>query len=1254
MPDWSALRRRAYQHHLRLRARLSGDTALLPPADRLLGAAEKETGIRRTPVPPDDPLLSEAHAVLDREAGRIFYARGRGVSAARQRLAQAHEFAHYWLHGDLAWDACQADDTPLAFLPPSVRAQSAQVAEGYSPRQRQETEANIFAAELLLPRPVLYRLFTKEGWNAARIAAYAGLSESCVLAQLVEALLLPAPPETLLADEDVTPLESLSGAGLDPSQREAAHIAAGPVLVDAGPGTGKTRTLVARILYLLREQNIPPDNILAVTFTNKAAEEMRTRLRGVVGAAADRVWIGTFHAFGYEILRRDGHRIGLPPAPPLMEPADAVALLEHHLDRLQLEEFEYLSQPALPFMDILSCISRAKDELKTPEHYFDAAMRQLQAAGADEKALRAARKSLEVAHIYEVYQQLLRERGALDFGDLILRAVELLDTCSDVQVRWQTQFPHVLADEYQDINRASAQLLRRIAGDGRGFWAVGDLRQTICRFRGAAPANLTEFERDFPGGRRLQLTRNYRSRPPLVALFSAMAARMPAPVPGIEIPVSGAATPPTVLRTEMQPSPPSNRLAHPLPHSPSPMLGEPGLLGAKVPAISTPFPVSEANVLGKGDGGLGNLWQPHRTGDGQPAITFAVAEDEEAQADGLAEHIRKRNRTGVSWQDQAVLCRTNRQATDLAERLERRGIPVQHLGDLFDRTEVKDLLALISLACEPKGTTLARVAQFLEYGVPIEDVTRLLEAARQQSQSFPAALKLAADLPDLSEGGRQGLLQLWRQLEPIAYRGDAWMLLARYLFTTSAYLHPLLAADTVAARRQRLALYQLLQFTQKLTERLPVEEGESGQAAFLAHLFHLRMCGEDKASRLPADADALDAVRILTIHVSKGLEFPVVYLPNLTENHFSPRPGGRMASPPPGLLEDVPPDGDEDGEGADDACLFFVALSRARDHLLLSRPLKSRGKALPPAALLESLAPALAACGAQMLVWSANPLSESRMSTEDTEDTDKPPASVSVSSVKSVPSVIQTGEMPDTQAPDRPTVSLSALETYADCPRKYYYRYVARIPERGDTSPYLVFHLSLQQTLQWLQTERAAGHTPALPDALSRLESLWSEYGPDLEGGHIRLLRRRAEEMVTAAFRQIGQVEAIRPQTDLIADLPNGRVQMSCDRADLLPDGTLRLVRHSTTRASQADTHGRRYALYRAAARQQDPNRPVQISVAWLRDGQTTVRKELKHNDERYLEEHNETLAGIRDGHFDPDPQDRKCVSCPYFLICPA
>lgn len=1184
MPDWSGLRRRAYEQHRRLRARLPDGTSLLPPADLLLDAAAKETGLRRTALPPDDPLLSEAYAVLDREAGRVWYAHGRGISLARQRFAQAHEFGHFWLHGDLPWDACEADDSSEAFLPPSARSQSAQVAEGYGPRERRETEANLFAAGFLLPGSVLRRVYTELGWNADRIAAHTGLSESCVLSQLAHALLLPSALESAdLAESAGADPFSLSSSGngpldgLDESQRVAAEIEHGPALVDAGPGTGKTRTLVARILFLLRQQRVPPDNILAVTFTNKAAEEMRTRLRLAVGDAADRVWIGTFHAFGFELLRKEGHRLSLPPAPGLLETADAVTLLERHLDRLELSEFEFLHQPSLPFVDILGCISRAKDELKTPADYRAAALRQLEAAGEDEDRQRAARKSLEIAHVYAVYQELLQAHGLLDFGDLILRAVELLDTCPDVLARWQAQYPQVLADEYQDVNRASAQLLRRVAGNGSGFWAVGDLRQTICRFRGAAPANVTAFERDFPGGRRLQLQRNYRSQPPLVSLFSTMAA----------------------LMTSMP-------------------------LSEKTRGI----PIPEATDV--------TTWEPHRVHDGQPAITVAVAEDADVQADGLAAQILERQMAGVPYRDQAVLCRTNRQATTLAEQLEQRGIPVQHLGDLFDRTEIKDLLALISLASEAHGMALARVAQFPEYAVPMADVTRLCEAAREQQRAFPSALQLAAELPDLSEAGRQGLMRLWAQLEPILYRGDAWMLLTRYLFSSSAYLRPLLADETIANRRKLLAISQLLQVTQRLSRKLQASEGESGQAAFLAHLFHLRMCGEDRFARLPEDADALDAVRLLTIHVSKGLEFPVVYLPNLTESQFSGRAPSRMASPPPGLLEDALSDGEAEADTIDDSCLFFVALSRARDHLVLSRPAQWRGKETVSFRLLEGIEPALSACGAQRVLWT-------RAAPEAQVGADVESESRSADGT-----TIPEG------AEARPTVTLSALELYADCPRKFYYRYVARLSGSTEASTYSAFYSCMQQTLRWLQAERAAQRTPSREEAQERLDMLWSEQMPEMEGAHARLLRRHAEAMIENAHSHIGDSPEILPELELVADLPNGSVRIRCDQAERLPDGTLRLARYSTSRPTQKDTNTRRYALMRHAARQQDPERPVQVSVTLLRDGATKVPREMKHHDQRYLSEHNEALAGIRDGQFDPKPEDRKCAECPYFLICPS
>ncbi len=193
-----------------------------------------------------------------------------------------------------------------------------------------------------------------------------------------------------------------------------------------------------------------------------------------------------------ELLRKEGTRIGLPPAPELLDTPDAIKLLQDNLDRLHLHHLEYLSFPILPFPDILNCISRAKDELKTPQDYALAAQQQQIAVDPHakkaelEKHLENAAKSQEVAHVYAVYQELLKREGKLDFGDLIMRSVELLDTCPDVRERWQAQYPHILADEYQDINRASAQLVQRLAGDGKGIvggrgFAAGDLSVSGAR-----------------------------------------------------------------------------------------------------------------------------------------------------------------------------------------------------------------------------------------------------------------------------------------------------------------------------------------------------------------------------------------------------------------------------------------------------------------------------------------------------------------------------------------------------------------------------------------------------------------------------------------------------------------------------------------------------------------------------------------------------------------------------------------------------
>ena len=1285
MPDWNALRRRAYTQHQQLRVHLAPDAPLLPPADGLLDAAEKATDVDRRGVPAGDSLLAGAHAVLDRDIPGIWYANGEGVSRARQRFAQAHEFAHYWLHPEIGQDACIAPDTPDAFAPPELRLNATQVAEGYSSKERREAEANLFAAELLLPAPVLRRLFTQEGWSASRIAAQSGLSLSCVLSQLMNALLQgggegergrggesnDAPVK--FASDKVTqtflngraelndtiyvspfpPLPLFPSSSLDASQQQAAHIAQGPVLVDAGPGTGKTRTLIARIVFLLTEKQVAPENILALTFSNKAAEEMRTRLRAIAGDVADRVWIGTFHAFGMELLRKEGHALGLSSAPELLDLPDAIMLLHAHLDRLGLRHLEYLSFPMLPFADILACISRAKDELQAPDDYARAAQRQIEmsaraAKKSDVEDQRiAGEKSLEVARVYGVYQELLRREGKLDFGDLLMRAVELLDAFPAVRARWQAQYPHILADEYQDINRASAQLVQRMAGNGRGLWAVGDLRQAIYRFRGASSANVRDFERDFPGGQRVRLTRNYRSLPPIVALFGAYAARMDGT---------------TATFADWQPQ--------------------------REAQVLTPHPAVIA-------GGAGAA---------PPAVTLAIADDEEAQADGLAAQIREYAARGTAYGEQVILCSTHRQATRLALLLGARGIETQHRSGLLERDEVKDLLALLSLASEPEGTALRRVACFEQYAVPADDVLSLLRAARGQGRPFPGALALAADLPGLSAQGRDGLALLWQHIRPLLHHGSAWAMLTGYLFETSDYLRPLLADNSAAGQQKRLAINELLAVALRLSSRFEAEQDEktSQQTLFLNYLRFLMACGQEKSLRVSDGGEQADGVRLMTVHQSKGLEFPVVYLPNMIKGQFPPNKHGSMVAPPEVwtdamTLEDgedtpnadafIPADGRESEEEEDEAqCLFFVALSRARDALILSRPLTWNGKTATPSPLLQNCEPHLTACGAQRVAWT-RPLATSEITSAQEsvveaggrEDlvTFSRGATDTNSNRAQAPIQTATAHNPDHAAQQTAgaeqseateqvtttksqteaiplellTISASAAEQYRRCPRQYYYQRVLRLPTPNEGSPYLAYHQSLQAAVVWMQTEHAQGRAPSLDAAHAQLEQEWREGGEPLQTAHGRVLKAKAQQMLTGAHQATRHAQAAPSGVEMTAHLEHGAVRVRVDHVEDAAGGELRLVDYKTNR-DKDDHLEPRLALARHAARQEHGERPIQILLGYLQDDEQIEVKEKAKLEAARVEKYNEALKGIRDEQFNPTPGN-ECARCPYFLVCP-
>jgi ATP-dependent DNA helicase UvrD/PcrA len=278
--------------------------------------------------------------------------------------------------------------------------------------------------------------------------------------------------------------------GLNEAQREAVLATEGPLLVVAGAGSGKTRVLTHRVAHLIAACAVKPNEILAITFTNKAAGEMRTRLEGLLGGVARAIWILTFHAACGRILRREAERLGYRSNFTIYDQADQVRLTKACLEELDRDPKRFVPR------GIHAQISNAKNQLVGPDEYM---------------ARVSSFYDQTVAEVYQLYQRRLHASNAVDFDDLIMLTVEVLERFPEAATRWRKAFRYVLVDEYQDTNHAQYRLLQLLASEHRNVCAVGDPDQSIYAFRGADIRNVLEFERDFPGAKTIPLEQNYRS-----------------------------------------------------------------------------------------------------------------------------------------------------------------------------------------------------------------------------------------------------------------------------------------------------------------------------------------------------------------------------------------------------------------------------------------------------------------------------------------------------------------------------------------------------------------------------------------------------------------------------------------------------------------------------------------------------------------------------------------------------------------------
>ena len=1111
-----------------------GIDALDPSA--LVAAAVERLDLELFELSARDPALKGAKAVFDEQSGAIFCKED--VSTGERALSVAHEIGHAEIHaGSLA---CSEED-----IDPSQAIEAAPVGlqrvEDYGARERRELQANVFAREFLLPRTLAERLHLDDGRGAVGIEQRTGLPLPVVRQQLFDALLLPAPP---LEGDAAAAASSLRR---DPSQDRAVGHRGAPFQLQAGPGTGKTRTLVQRVSSLVAE-GVEPAAILVLTFSNRAAGGLAKRLLTIVPDAAPRIWVGTIHAFGLDLLRRHHESLGLPADPRLFDRSDAIEVLEEILPTLPLVHYRNLWDPALILREILGAISRAKDELADPAKYRALAESMLDSAVSAEDRT-TAEKCLEVARVFEIYEHALRERGAVDFGDLIMRPALLLESDPALAQTTRLRHRHLLVDEYQDVNRASARLLKAVAGDGKRFWVVGDARQSIYRFRGASATSMVSFSTDYDGAVFAQLKTNYRSTEQIVSTLLAVA-----------------------------------------PH----MGSSEGML---------PLDVSADREFG-----------PAR-----PQVRRYETLDDEAA--GVASGVRELESAGVPLRDQVVLCRSNARLNDMARALEARDIPVLHLGSLFEREEVRDLLAIMSLAVDRFGDALLRVAAMPRYKVSLQDVHAAARHIREADQRAFGSLKSLAEVDDVSVAGAAAFRRLAEDLDGLDPGASAWDFLSSYLLDRTDLVREMARAPTLPDRMRAVAVWQFLNFVRNQS---PTNSGLRIRRT-LDRVRQLVLLAEERDLRqVPAPALHLDAVSLMTVHGSKGLEFEAVHVPGLTKVSFPTASRAQRCPPPIGMIDGADGLSVKDelrrSHEYEEQCLFFVALSRARSHLHLYLARRQRnGKGRSPSPFLDWLPSALLG------------------------EIDHP-ATVSLSVDSPVPAEFEVVYGNEWHITD------SRIRTYEKCPRRFFYTHVFGLPTARKRTAFTQTHDCLYELIRWLADARLEAE-PAVAEAEAEFERVWEALGP-VDHAFSEDYRRLASSLV-ARLVGAGAGRRFREAKPLALDLPNGRLVVEPNEIAELPDGTVVVRRVRTGRRRVQEYDELEYSLYQLATDVEFGGAGA-VHALHLTDGIDEVVTITPRKLATRRSKTDDMLGAIAAGRFQPRPDPVRCPRCPHFFICPA
>ena len=950
---------------------------------------------------------------------------------------------------------------------------------------------------------------------------------------------------------------------LNKAQKTAICYGDGPLLIIAGAGTGKTTVITERIKYLISSEKAKTTEILALTFTDKAAREMEERIDIALPYGYSDMWVSTFHSFCDRVLRQEGIHIGINPDYKLMTGAETIQFLIKNIFKFKLKYFRPLGNPTKFISGMLQHFSRLKDEDISCDEYLNWVKKQQKKKGKTKEEEQEIGKFQELALAYKTYEDLKTKEGFFDFADLISKTLELFRKRKNVLHTYQKQFSYILVDEFQDTNYAQNQLAILLAGKKQNITVSCDDDQSIYRFRGAAISNVIQFRKNHPKTKIVVLKENYRSSQLI------------------------------------------------LDHA------------YKLIQNNNPDRLEVKEKIDKHLLAVRNVKQS--------PIDLIYADRVENEADSVALKVKDLSKE-YEYSDFAILVRANNHAEPFIRAFARHGIPCQFLGpgQLFRQAEVKDLIAYLKILYNfEDNVALFRVLSMDSFNVFPRDLAALNNFARRQNFSL---FESCEEVDKLFVGQKtkeqiNSFVKMVHRHLGLLNKETAGQILYYFLQDTGLLKK---LAEYKSVREEKMA-----QNIAKFFDRLRSYEVDHEDATVLAVVdwINLSMNLGESPSANNFDWTEENKVNILTVHSSKGLEFPVVFLINLVQARFPTQERREQIPIPDQLIKEILPSGSYHEQ--EERRLFYVGMTRARDKLIFSLANYygegKREKKISPF-VIETL-------------------DEKIIKKEILEDTDQ----LSIFDYKKEE---EQEEVLERQVIQVGYLSYSQLETFNNCPLQYRYRYLQRIPVPASAAQSLgnSVHLTLKDFLQGIKDKKKLKEK----DLLSLLDKNWASLGYS-DKAHEKISKKSAQRMMVNFYKDFNKKTNIQflEQPFVIKVSPSLRVGGKIDRVDKVGKDKIEIIDYKTGRMQDQKEINKslQMTVYALAAQDKgiyDKNpKDVILTFYFLDLGKKMSTSRTSEQLKEVREEIIKKSKEISKSDFEAKPS-RLCDFCDYKLICEA